>query len=124
MKMMCKCGNVITDNTDNLGYKAEFTKDQDIEKRFEAFNVMADFIQAVNDAKREEWIRSFYKNEEIATTLTNGNILSDIFLKHDNAQNFYQCNSCGRLLVPNTDNNLLFFYPEDHDNKNILSTKP
>lgn len=124
MKMMCKCSNVITDNTDNLGYKAEFTKDQDIEKRFEAFNVMADFIQAVNDAKREEWIRSFYKNEEIATTLTNSNILSDIFLKHDNSQNFYQCNSCGRLLVPNTDNNLLFFYPEDHNNKNILSTKP
>lgn len=123
MKVQCKCGNVITDNTDNLNYKAEFTKDQDIEKRLEAFDVMSDFIDAINNNKRDEWIISFYRSNELVT-LNNSAILCDIFLKYDHTHSFYQCNVCGRLLVPSANHEYSFFYPEDNNNKNILSSKP
>lgn len=120
-KLKCICENIIIDQTDDLSYKAYFVRDQNIEKLFDAIDVIELYIKAIETNKREEWQRDFYKaNMKI---LKDSNVVSDILTgfrgKFESVM--YQCENCGRLHIQRGDENeFVLFKPEDSNGNDIL----
>jgi len=99
-KILCECGNVIIDQTDNLEYKAYFIRDQDIESVEERSKVISDFIKANLEGKRNEWLEGFF-DSDIYNVLDDENVISDILLKFENKyiSKIYQCKCCGVIKI-------------------------
>lgn len=59
-KLGCICGNVITDQTDNISYKASFIRDQNTEDYYSFTDQIASFLEAVKNESRDEWIVNYF----------------------------------------------------------------
>ena len=102
MKIYCKCGNVLTDSTDDLSYKGSILADQD----------MNTFWEIIDKLEKP------HKGHISAFSEINGML----------RRNMYQCTECGRLFVEDQANNykLVRYEPEitEQDdskiNKNLL----
>ncbi|PWU09791.1 MAG: hypothetical protein C5B50_26710 [Verrucomicrobia bacterium] len=102
MKMRCECGEIISDNTDYLPYKAFLIADEDW------FGV-ADAIDEITS--------------EVAsgrTTILAAETAVRVVL-NKKSRTMYQCSKCGRLLVADWQHNRHIYAPiSDADSRQIL----
>jgi hypothetical protein len=104
MKLLCECGQTISDTTDRLPYKAYFIADQDL---FDMWDTMDKIIADVADARKttEEAERAHRMASSFYRTM-------------------YQCLKCGRLLVADLQGNRSIYAPTStEDSRNILEGK-
>jgi hypothetical protein len=117
-KLMCECGHIIVDQTDNLPYKANYTRDQDVDDYYKRFDEVESFLEALKKGDRVAWIKSHF-GENYPTNLSDSSIVHDIILHYD--CKIYQCENCGRLLVQKWDVNSYYsFYPENENSKGLF----
>jgi hypothetical protein len=104
MKMHCECGAIITDQTDDLPYKAYFVPDQD-------------------------WIGFTDAIDQIVSAVATGNMtthdaeaaVSRVHLTK--SRTMYQC-KCGRLLVADVQGKMNIYAPtSDADSRQILRSR-
>lgn len=105
MKMRCECGEIITDQTDNLPYKAHFIPDQ-------------------------EWFGMFDAMDRVITDVAAGRTSTEdahlaILRAHLAAsRHMYQCRKCGRLIVADRQRNMNIYSPtSDADSREILRSR-
>ena len=103
-KIVCRCGNILSDNTDRISYKGHIISDQEY---FDLFDLADEMIES-NVSCREDLAMTFRRN--IGFGETSYIRLRDIF----------QCPLCGRILVENASGEFCLFAPEEHDEKNLL----
>lgn len=125
MKLKCKCGYIIRDQKSDLPYKGEIIRDQSFENFYEAPSRMAgEFIQAIKDGKRDEWIEFFYGRK---LKLTDSEVIFGIYDRASvqNGVMILQCEYCGRIFIQKEpkDSGFVCFKPEDNDCKGILEKK-
>jgi hypothetical protein len=117
-KLICNCGHIIVDQTDNLPYKAYCFRDEDMDKYYERFDLVEEFINAIKKGEREAYIHKIF-GEEYPTNLKDSSIIHDILWRLESIM--YQCDNCGRVLIQKGDLNAYFsFLPEDEDAKDIF----
>ncbi len=102
MKMRCECGEIISDQTDCLPYKAHFIADQD-------------------------WFGVFDTLDQIVANVAAGRMTADdaqtaVRRAHVTAsRQMYQCGKCGRLLVADLKHNMSIYAPTSAtDSRQIL----
>ncbi len=129
MKIKCRCGHIIVDQTDNLPYKGMIIRD----KHWEAFHgwisdQVADFIRVAKEGKRKEWITEYYRGENL--DLSDDSIVSDIITRacRSCCLEIYQCERCGRLYIsPTTASEVTspykIFIPDQKEFEMILNVK-
>lgn len=105
MKMRCECGEIISDQTDQLPYKAHFIPDQDWDDVCDTINQIIGAVAAgsmtVDDAQMA------VLNVHLAKSRT-----------------MYQCSKCGRLLVQDAKRNMNIYAPtSDADSRKILRSR-
>lgn len=90
MKVICTCGNVLTDSTDGIPYKGYFMADQD----------WFAFLDRVDSA-----IESNHRNRE--------KVIYELraYIVHVLGRNIYQCPECGRLYMDDVKHQLHEFVP-------------
>lgn len=116
-KILCKCGELIVDQTDNLCFKSSYIKDIDSEKATKYIDDIQSFIYAIENNERKVWLENYFDSGEY-NSLDNSSIINDIVLK--NKMNFekiiYQCLKCKRLYVENSNKFSIFKYEEGEEN--------
>jgi hypothetical protein len=120
-KIKCICGNIIIDQTDDLRFKANFVRDQNLEKFFDAINVVGSYIDAVEKGKKEVWQNEFYETK--MEILKNSEIVNDILSRFRVGFEsvMYQCENCERLHIQlGNSNKFVLFKPEEPIGKEIL----
>ena len=95
--LKCRCGHIIRDSSDYIGYKGHIMPDQD---EGDCFDRVEEIINSDNPDKN--------------------NLMFD-FLCEINDKIIYQCTECGRLYIEGKEQ-YYCFVPENHDNKNILKS--
>jgi hypothetical protein len=121
-RLGCVCGHTIVDQATDIPYKASFIRDQDFEAYIEYTNMVASFIDAVKDGKRDEWIRKCF-GETYPAHISNGDVVFDIMSGHrmDFESWIFQCENCGRIKIQVRDtNSIASFMPEDDLHRNIF----
>ena len=122
-KLGCVCGHIITDQSDNISYKAKFIRDQDVEEYSDKYtDDIASFIEAIKNNRRDEWVRNYFP-EPYPTNINNASIVFDIVSSQTSGfeSDLYQCENCGRIKIQVQDKNLYAsFLPEDDRYKNIF----
>ena len=103
VKIICKCGNILPDITDNLPYKGYIISDKEL---FKMYDFVDELIETDNNRK-ESLMMTFRRNVCIGKTY--------IQLKE-----MYQCPQCGRILIENILGQYSFFYPEGNTKRNLL----
>jgi hypothetical protein len=115
-KIACTCGNIISDNSDNLGYKAHFIRNQDLNAADQQTLDISAFIDSIKNGTRNQWIDSYFdstthkllSDKEIVFFITINYMLkynSDMFL----------CDECGRVIIQKgMENKYIGFTPEDN----------
>lgn len=117
-KILCNCGHVIIDQTDNLSYKANYIRNQDVEKEYKRFEAIKSFLVALRKGDRVSWIQNYF-GQEYPINIDDTSIIHDILLRDEH--NIYQCENCGRLLVQNWgDNSYSSFYPENENLRGLF----
>ena len=117
-KIACKCGHIIVDQTDNLPYKANYTRDQDVEDYYKRFDKVESFLEALKNGDRVAWIKGHF-GDNFPTNLSDSSIVHDIIYRYECT--IYQCDNCGRLLIQKWDVNSYFsFFPEDENYKSLF----
>jgi hypothetical protein len=114
MKIGCRCGNVLRDQTDSIPFKAHFIVDQDYEGVLDGIARKAAeiFQQARDDAGSGDPAELF------------GRILWATMSSH--RRTMYQCRNCGRLCLDDPDDpqGLQWFKPDDEqDWKLVLASR-
>ena len=116
-KILCKCGELIIDQTDNLIFKSSYIKDIDNDKAARYIDDIQSFIKAIEKNERILWLENYFGSEAY-NSLDNSSIINDIVLK--NKINFekviYQCLKCKRLYVENLNDFSIFKYEEGVEN--------
>ena len=92
VKIICRCGNILSDSTDNLPYKRYIISDKE---QFKMYDFVDELIETDN-TQRESLMMMFRKNVSIGK--------SYIRLKE-----VYQCPQCGRILIENIPGQYYFF---------------
>ena len=102
MKIRCECGEIISDQTDYLPYKAHFISDQD-------------------------WFGVFDAIDRIISDVAAGRMTTDeaqmaVRRTHLTAsRQMYQCSKCGRLLLDDLQRKINIYAPtSDADSRQIL----
>lgn len=114
-KLGCICGHTIVDQTDNLAYKADFIRNQDLDKIDKRTDDIASFIDAVKNGKRDEWLATYFGSDTYKT-ISDSSIVFDILSRHtlNYESTIYQCEKCGRVKIQLGDtNNFLSFSPDE-----------
>jgi len=98
-KLLCDCGHVIVDQTDDLPYKAEFIPAQLEEEIFTALEpAIIDENSMESIAGRVSWVYA------------------------SRSRSMYQCENCGRILLQRgKKNSFASFVPEDAHGRGILA---
>ena len=122
-KFKCNCGNIISDTSDYLPYKAALINDKVEESFFEEVSSEAkSLMEASVSGNLEKWKQKHYNDvgpwslepEEIFYSA-----LSSIYLKHFTC--IYECQECGRLWVQKKGSEtFLPFLPESNKYEGIL----
>jgi hypothetical protein len=113
-KLGCTCGHVISDNTDNLPYKAYFLPDEEVYSTLDIFGgEVAEFLEARERGKQIQWLQ---EHGGLPRDLTLKRILSRSFLHpiFGAGRMMYECERCGRVWLeasPN-ENHYLSYVPE------------
>lgn len=122
-KLGCVCGHIITDQTDNISYKANFLRDQDFDEYAGKYtDDIASFINAVKDGRRDEWVKKYF-SETYPTNISDSSIVFDIVSRQNMIfeGDLYQCEKCGRIKIQVQDKNLYAsFSPDDDRYKDIF----
>jgi hypothetical protein len=122
-KLGCQCGNIISDNTDFIPYKARFIRDQDSTVLDKTIEDICSLREAYKSGQKEEWVKNrFGKN--VDSDLRNDWLIMKTQL--DNELNvegtIYQCEKCGRIKIETpVVNHYASFVPEEENWKNILN---
>ena len=111
-KLGCECGNIISDTTDNIPYKGVIIRDQDVERVFDdgIANDIDDFIKAISQDKREEWLRDYFLSGYPFSEVSNLEAISDIISRRfiERKLDVYQCMSCGSIKIQNGSSSNIF----------------
>ncbi|MEO8254576.1 MAG: hypothetical protein ABI554_09340 [Flavobacterium sp.] len=121
-KIVCNCGNIILDQTDDLIYKASFIRDQNIENISKRNLDLAEFIKAIKNNDRIKWLEKYF-GDSIYNKLNDEEIINDILLKCEASYEsiIYNCDKCGRIMVEkDKNNNFVSFLPEKDNWKDIF----
>lgn len=102
-KIICCCGNMIPDITDNLSYKGYIISDKEL---FKMYDFVDELIETGANQK-EQYAMAFRKNVRI------GN-------KYIRLKEIYQCPECGRILIETMPGEYSFFCPEENTENNLL----
>lgn len=102
-KIVCKCGNILPDITDNLPYKGYIISDKEL---FKMYDFVDELIETGNDQK-EPFMMTFRKNVCVGK-------------KYIRLKEVYQCPQCGRMLIENIPGEYSFFAPEENSKRNLL----
>jgi hypothetical protein len=119
MKIKCECGNILSDTTDYLPFKAHFIKDVDIEKKYQGWEMVKDYLKALASGNRRAFIKSYYGAE---IELDDTSMIHDIVEGHQFHSVMYQCPNCNGILIWNDKvKRFNFFQKVDSDSDKILS---
>ena len=118
-RLGCKCGHIIFDTTDNLPFKAYFYTDQNMNERWNLTDLVGEFIKAIKNNKRDEWIGNFW-GDDYPKDMSDESYIADIWTRFHESQ-MYQCEKCNRLLVQKGNlNQFISFVAEDDNAKDIF----
>ncbi len=98
-KLRCLCGYIISDQTEDLPYKAEYFADEDYEGSYGAFiHFIAEFIQMEQQGARNAFLATYF-GEKYPQDLTVSDIVSDALtgIRVAFGHTIYECENCGRL---------------------------
>lgn len=98
--IVCRCGEILHDNTDNINYKGRILSD----KEFFPLLDLADELIEAKSPDREALAMEFRRS-----------IGEYIRLK-----DIYQCYNCGRILIEGENGKFFSFAPEDHSETRLL----
>ncbi|WP_053230725.1 hypothetical protein [Sandaracinus amylolyticus] len=127
MKLVCPCGAIIVDQTDDLPYRADIIPHQDWEPLWgELHRTLRALVAATVAGTREEWIRGTmgpgYPLHPSAE-----DVVSDLLgaLRTELTRHAYQCEECGRLLVQDPADLRRFhsFAPEGDGSASLLASR-
>ena len=115
MKLLCACGNVIVDQTDDLPDKGWVTRDKHEERTVAAARSITAFFRACADGDRSRWLSERF-GRTYPQELPDEAVVTDLLgLETDGVRSpLYQCVECGRLWLQNHHQpGWLSFWPED-----------
>lgn len=101
MKIFCRCGYILSDNTDTISYKAHIIPDQDW---FDVWDKIEAAVKSENPDK-ERLMRE---------------LMSDV---NHITRTMYQCPECGRLYVDDLQYELHEFKPQEQIDAKMLKSK-
>ncbi|WP_339471122.1 hypothetical protein [Pseudomonas sp. EL_65y_Pfl1_R83] len=112
-KLGCKCGHVITDQTDSLPYKASLLRDE-VENEFweEVHGELKSFVAAAESGDKVAIAEKFGELTPLlsATDELQGRISSIYIHRMSTA---YECQNCGRLWVQrDASERFVYYVPE------------
>ena len=119
------CGNTISDSSDNLPYKAWFTRSQDRGVLDMSIADIVSFMEAYKNGKKEEWIKDKF-GDSVNPRIPNDWLIIKIQLFHEFEYEdlIYQCQECDRILIDTSDHNkMASFMPESDNCKGIFEGK-
>jgi hypothetical protein len=125
MKILCKCGHIIVDQTDNLPYKGINFADEDDDRSFgKLAEYWADFCLAVKEGKKEEFVTQHF-GEGYPNNLEVVDIASDMIggLLAVFGRQMYECADCGRLWLTARDKEgqrIMASYAPESDIRGVL----
>lgn len=124
MKIQCKCGHIIVDQTDFLPYKGHILPDAELESFESVPAEIVDFMEAIRSDRRSEWIKNKF-SDSYPTDLDDEAIIFDIIQSGLITRHVFECEACGRILIEdnrNKDKTIGYqsFYPEEKDRKGLL----
>ena len=127
-KFQCTCGHVIVDNGRFAHIKGLILRDQSFDVAYEQPSAtVAEFIRAVSEGKRKEWIESFYGRPYFE--ISDSSVVFDI-MNWANLRcglDVYQCEACGRIYIERepyqSSGSLRCFKPEDTDWRGTLAVE-
>lgn len=99
-KFACHCGYVISDSSTcpflgSLRWSPEddYLSDKSIEN-------VRDFLQAITDGKKDEWIKNYF-GDIYPTDMETAEIIDDIYMNVSNEKGHmvYQCPECERIYL-------------------------
>lgn len=124
-KLGCKCGHVITDQTDSLPYKASLLRDE-VDNEFwdEVHRELKPLVKAAESEDNAVIASAF---GELSPWLSAAENLQDRIssLYTHRMSTVYECQNCGRLWVQQHDHGRFFSYvPEEGAYGAILAVAP
>lgn len=125
MNLGCPCGNVLTDNTDWLPYKGRFISDLDTEMPIDLVRDMMRLLELPDAKSRRDFlvsVRARFDGLDFATGWI-GEVSQYADLKealetlafaywHRYDRVMYECEECGRLLLPTNSGRYVSYLPE------------
>jgi hypothetical protein len=121
--MLCHCGNIISDvdysvQTEGhlIGFHTWVANDE------KSTAQTADFLDAVRNQKREEWIERKF-GSQYPQELSDAQIISDIWMRNECSLSVAECSQCGRLWIqtaPET-NEYRSFSPDEPGYHRVLA---
>lgn len=115
-KLGCICGHIIVDQTDNISYKAQFIRNQDLDAKDNQVEDINNFINAIKSGERNKWLKNYFEveiYENLPDSTVIGDIISKYNLKYEN--DIFLCEKCGRIKIQKGDENkFISFLPEDN----------
>ena len=127
-KFRCTCGHIIVDNGQFDHIKGLILRDQSFDVAYEQPSAtVAEFIRAVSEGRRKEWIESFYGRPYFE--ISDSSIVFDImdYARHCSGLDVYQCEACGRIYIERepqqSSGSLRCFKPENTDWRGTLAVQ-
>ena len=125
MKFKCTCGHTVIDNGKFDHIKGQVLRWQSFHAAYEQPSAtIAEFISAVTEGRREEWIGKYYGQPAVGAD--NSEVVFDIINNAHlrTALDMYQCEGCGRIHIgksPQSDSPLRSFKPDAEDWRGTLA---
>lgn len=98
--IVCRCGEMIKDITDAMGYKGRIISDKEF---FPLLDLADEHICSVHSDKNQ-LAMSFRTN----------------IGKYIRFREIFQCRQCGRIIIENEHGDFCFFAPEEHNCNDLL----
>ena len=122
-KFMCKCGEIIRDQANNLPYKGYVFSDRIYFDLFDRITTdIASYIQSRVAGSEREWIAKYFLSGYLCTK--DEEIVHDIISRHliPADLDMYQCPKCGRLHIEHRDDSsrLESFTPDETPHRDIF----
>lgn len=101
-KLLCACGHVIRDQTDELPYKASLTPDANAAKLLDGIEqALQELLMVRTEADRERWLARFGFTGIYPRDLPLATMAMDLLTSRtvSLSKDCYECTACGRLHV-------------------------
>ncbi len=127
MKFRCPCGDIVTDSSvDAFHHEARILRKQGFSGTYDnPAEKVAQFIDAIRQGKRKEWVDSFYGGRSRGVEIKDSEVVFDIFdlAHHGLGLDMYQCDACGRIFIERIPGSFTYrsFKPEDEDWQGTLA---